>query len=161
MTAVNVVCVGKLKEAYWRDACAEYSKRLGAYCKFGIIELSESRLPQKPSEAEIAAALASEAKLMMPYLDIKGAFSIAMCIEGAQLSSEELAKKLEEAAVGGAGTVNFFIGSSFGLDPEIKRRCSLRLSISKMTLPHQLARVVLAEQIYRAFSINAGAKYHK
>ena len=98
---------------------------------------------------------------MMPYLDIKGAFSIAMCIEGAQLSSEELAKKLEEAAVGGAGTVNFFIGSSFGLDPEIKRRCSLRFSISKMTLPHQLARVVLAEQIYRAFSINAGAKYHK
>ena len=161
MTAVNLVCVGKLKEAYWRDACSEYSKRLGAYCRFNAVELPESRLPQKPSDAEIAATLASEAKLMMPYLAIKGALSIAMCVEGVQISSEELAKKLEYAAVGGAGTVNFFIGSSFGLDPEIKRLCDFRLSISKMTLPHMLARVVLTEQIYRAFSINAGAKYHK
>ena len=161
MGNVNVVCVGKLKEAYWRDACAEYLKRLGAFCKPLVVELPESRLSQKPSDGEIAAALQSEAKLMTPYIEQKGAYNIAMCIEGKMLSSEELSVKLEQAGVSGFGTVNFFIGSSFGLDEEIKRACDLRLSISKMTLPHQLARVVLLEQIYRAYSISAGNKYHK
>ena len=161
MLGVNILCVGKLKEAYWRDACAEYQKRLGAYCKINVIELSESKLPQKPSDGEIKAALAAEGKAMMPYLGQKGCFNIAMCIEGGQMSSEALAAKLEEVAVGGMSVVNIVIGSSFGLDPDIKRLCDMRLSISKMTLPHQLARVVILEQIYRAFSINAGAKYHK
>ena len=161
MIGVNVICVGKLKEAYWRDACAEYQKRLGAFCKINIVELPESKLSQKPGESEISAALASEGKLMRPYIEQKGAYSIAMCIEGVQLSSEDLARKIETSAVGGASVINFIIGSSFGLDPEIKRLCGHRLSISKMTLPHQLARVVVLEQIYRAFSINAGNKYHK
>ena len=161
MGNVNIVCVGKLKESYWRDACAEYLKRLGAYCKANVIELGESRLSQKPSDGEIAAALSSEAKMMMPYIEQKGAFNIAMCIEGKMLSSEELAARLEQAGVSGYGTVNFFIGSSFGLDPAIKEACDLRLSISRMTLPHQLARVVLMEQIYRGYSILGGAKYHK
>lgn len=161
MGNVNVVCVGKLKEAYWRDACAEYLKRLGAFCKPAVVELPESRLSQKPSDGEISAALHSEAKLMTPYIEQKGAYNIAMCIEGKMLSSEELSVKLTQAGVSGFGTVNFFIGSSFGLDEEIKRACDLRLSISKMTLPHQLARVVLLEQIYRAYSISAGNKYHK
>lgn len=161
MLGVNIVCVGKLKEAYWRDACNEYSKRLGAYCKLNVVELAESKLSQKPSEGEIKAALSAEGKMMLPYIGQKAAYNCAMCIEGPQLSSEELAARLAQVSVGGASTVNFVIGSSFGLDPEIKTLCDMRLSISKMTLPHQLARVVVLEQIYRAFSINAGAKYHK
>lgn len=161
MGNVNIVCVGKLKEAYWRDACTEYLKRLGAYCRANVVELGEARLSQKPSDGEIAAALSSEAKMMMPYIEQKGAFNIAMCIEGKMLSSEELAARLEQAGVSGYGTVNFFIGSSFGLDAGIKEACDLRLSISRMTLPHQLARVVLMEQVYRGYSILGGAKYHK
>lgn len=161
MLAVNVICVGKLKEAYWREACAEYQKRLAAYCRFSVIELSEARLSQKPTEGEIASALSREAKLMEPYIAQKGAFSVALCVEAPQLSSEQLSQKIEAAAVGGAGTVNFFIGSSFGLSDEIKRACDFRLGLSKLTFPHQLARVILFEQIYRALSISAGAKYHK
>lgn len=161
MLTVNIICVGKLKEAYWRDACSEYIKRLGAFCKLNVVELPESKLSQKPGAAETTAALAAEGKLMRPYIAQKGAFSIAMCIEAGQLSSEELAAKIEAASVGGASIINLVIGSSFGLDPEIKKLCSMRLSISKMTFPHQLARVMTLEQIYRAFSINAGAKYHK
>ncbi len=161
MIAVNVVCVGKLKEAYWRDAIAEYSKRLGAYSKLKIVELNESRLSDNPSEKEILQALEAESKAMMPYAEIKGAFNIAMCIEGSQLSSEDLAKKISQASVSGDSTVNFFIGSSFGLDESIKKKANFKLSISKMTLPHQLARVVTLEQIYRAFAINSGSKYHK
>lgn len=161
MTAVNIVCVGKLKEAYWRDACAEYSKRMGAYAKFKVVELNESRLSDSPSEREISQALEAEGKLMLQYAEMKNAFNIAMCIEGTQLSSEGLAQKISGACVSGASTINLFIGSSFGLCDEIKKRASLKLSISKMTLPHQLARVVTLEQIYRAFAINAGSKYHK
>lgn len=161
MLTVNIVCIGRLKEAYWRDACAEYVKRLGAFCKISVVELPESRLPEKPSVGEISAALSAEAKQMKPYLEQKGAFSIAMCIEGGQLTSEELSKRFEEAAVGGSSTLNFLIGSSFGLDPQIKKSCRMRLSMSKMTFPHQLARVMVLEQIYRALSISAGGKYHK
>ena len=161
MIGVNVVCVGKLKEAYWRDACEEYRKRLRAYCRLNIAELPESRLPQKPSESEIKAALSQEGRLMLPYIERKDSLSVALCIEGERRSSEELSKLLDQASVGGASTVNFLIGSSFGLSNETKQLCRLRLSMSKMTFPHQLARVMLLEQIYRAFSICAGAKYHK
>lgn len=161
MIAVNIVCVGKLKEAYWRDACAEYSKRMGAYAKFKVVELNESKLSDNPSDKEISQALESEGKMMLPYAEIKGAYNVAMCIEGAQLSSEGLAQKIETASVSGASTINLFIGSSFGLCDEIKKRAHFKLSISKMTLPHQLARVVTLEQIYRAFAINSGSKYHK
>ncbi len=161
MIAVNIVCVGKLKEAYWRDAIAEYSKRMGAYAKFKVVELNESRLSDNPSEKEIAQALEAEGKMMLPYADMKNAFNIAMCIEGTQLSSEGLAQKISGASVAGASTINLFIGSSFGLCEDIKKKANFKLSISKMTLPHQLARVVTLEQVYRAFAINAGSKYHK
>lgn len=161
MIAVNIVCVGKLKEAYWKDAIAEYTKRMGAYAKLRIVELSESKLSDNPSEKEISQALETEGKTMLPYADTKGSYNIAMCIEGTQLSSEGLAQKISGASVSGASTINLFIGSSFGLCDDIKKRANLKLSISKMTLPHQLARVVTLEQVYRAFAINAGTKYHK
>lgn len=161
MMNLNIVCVGKLKEAYWRDAISEYSKRLGAYCQLKIVELSETRLSDKPSEKEIASALSDEGSKMIPYLDIKNSYNIAMCIEGSQLSSEGLAQKIDSAGIDGKSTINLFIGSSFGLCDDIKKKADFKLSISKMTLPHQLARVVTLEQIYRAFSINAGSKYHK
>ncbi|SDA19157.1 23S rRNA (pseudouridine1915-N3)-methyltransferase [Ruminococcus sp. YE71] len=161
MLKVTIVCVGKLKEGYWRDAVSEYTKRLGAYCTFSVAELPESRLPDSPSDKEIAAALEKEACLMDKYLTAKGAYNIAMCIEGKTISSEELSKKLTDAAVGGYSAVNLFIGSSFGLADRVKRSCGFRLSMSPMTFPHQLARVMLCEQVYRAFSIAANAKYHK
>ena len=161
MTAVNVICPGKLKESYWRDACAEYSKRLGAYCKLNIVELPEARISQKPTDGEIKAALAAEAKLIEPYIGLKGSYSIALCVEAKQLSSEELSQKIGDVAVSGASVINFIIGSSFGLDGSIKSACDLRLGMSRLTLPHQLARVVLLEQIYRAYSILNGGKYHK
>ena len=152
---------GKLKEKYWRDAAAEYSKRLGAFCKLEIVELNESRLSDNPSEKEIAAALENEAKAMKGYTDIKGAYNIAMCIEGKQLSSEKLSKKLSECGLNGFSTVNFIIGSSFDTAPEIKAAADLRLSMSEMTFPHQLMRVILLEQIYRGYRIMSGEPYHK
>lgn len=161
MMNVNIICVGKLKEAYLRDACAEYIKRLGSFCKINVTELAESRLSDNPSDKEIASALSQEAKLMQSCLTAKGAFNIAMCIEGTQLSSPELSKQIEKTSVGGFSTVNFVIGSSFGIDSAVKEQCRLRLSMSKMTFPHQLARVMLLEQIYRAFSISSNSKYHK
>lgn len=161
MIRINLITVGKLKEKYWRDAAAEYSKRLGAFCKLEIVELNESRLSDNPSEKEIAAALENEAKAMKSYTDIKGAYNIAMCIEGKQLLSEKLSKKLSECGLNGFSTVNFIIGSSFGIAPEIKAKADLRLSMSEMTFPHQLARIMLLEQVYRAFQISANTRYHK
>lgn len=161
MIKINIVTVGKLKEKYWRDAVAEYVKRLGAHCKPEIVELNESRLPDDPSQKQKLAALESEAKAMQPYLDIKGSFTFAMCIEGKQLTSEQLSKKLDDCGTNGISTVNFIIGSSFGIADSIKAQADFRLSMSEMTFPHQLARVMLAEQIYRAFQISANTKYHK
>lgn len=161
MIRINLITVGKLKEKYWRDAAAEYSKRLGAFCKLDIVELNESRLSDDPSEKEKSAALEAEAKMMKNYLDTKGAFNIAMCIEGKQLSSEKLYQKLSDCGLNGFSTVNFIIGSSFGIAPEVKSRAHMKLSMSEMTFPHQLARIMLLEQIYRAFQISANTKYHK
>lgn len=161
MIKVNIVCVGKLKEAYWSDAVAEYSKRLGGYCSFSVAELSESRLPDSPSAGQITAALEKEAAAMEKFLSMKNSLNVAMCIEGKMLSSEALSQRIQNAVNGGCGTINFFIGSSHGLSNSVKDRCALRLSMSPMTFPHQLARVMLSEQIYRAFSIASGGKYHK
>lgn len=161
MIRINLITVGKLKEKYWRDAAAEYSKRLGAFCKLDIVELNESRLSDDPSEKEKSAALEAEAKMMKSYLDTNGAFNIAMCIEGKQLSSEKLSQKLSDCGLNGFSTVNFIIGSSFGIAPEVKSRAHMKLSMSEMTFPHQLARIMLLEQIYRAFQISANTKYHK
>lgn len=153
--------MGKLKEAYWRDACAEYIKRLGADCKCEVTELPESRLGDAPSDKEIQNALSQEAKAMESLLSAKGSYNIAMCIEGRQLTSVELSEKLGDLAVAGYSTVNFVIGSSFGIAEEAKQRCDMRLSMSKLTFPHQLARVMLLEQIYRAFMIAKNTRYHK
>lgn len=161
MIKVCFLTVGKLKESYWRDAAAEYVKRLGADCRPEIVELPESRLGDSPSEKEIASALSQEAKLMERRLSAKGAYNIAMCIEGRQLSSAELSEKLNDIAVSGYSTVNFIIGSSFGISDEVKQRADLKLSMSKLTFPHQLARIMLLEQVYRAFQIGKGTKYHK
>lgn len=161
MIKINLITVGKLKEKYWRDAIAEYSKRLGAFCKLEIVELAESKLPDDPSEKQKLAALDAEAKAMQPYLDIKGSFTFAMCIEGKQMKSEQLSRKLDECGSNGFSTVNFIIGSSFGIADSIKKQANARLSMSEMTFPHQLARVMLIEQIYRAFQISANTRYHK
>lgn len=155
---INLIVIGKLKEEYLRSACAEYIKRLGRYCTFELHELDECRLTDNPSEKEIEAALKKEAEQIKRFA--KG-MVIPMCIEGKQLSSEELSQTVSEAGVTGTSTVTFIIGSSFGLDPSVKAMGRLKLSMSKMTFPHQLARVMLLEQIYRAFQISSGGRYHK
>ena len=155
---IKLIVIGKLKEDYLRSACAEYIKRLGRYCTFELHELDECRLSDNPSDKEIAAALKKEGEQIKRYAS---GMIVPMCIEGRQLSSPELSEKISEAGVSGHSTVTFIIGSSFGLDPEIKAMGSLKLSMSKMTFPHQLARVMLLEQIYRAFQISSGGKYHK
>lgn len=160
MIAVNIICVGKLKESYLRDASAEYVKRLGAFCKLSIIEIQPKRLPDQPSEAELAAALSAEGKQISAKIP-QNSKVIAMCIEGSQMSSKQLAKQFEADAVSGTGSLSFIIGGSFGLSDDVKKCADLKLSMSKMTFPHQLARVMLLEQIYRAFQINSGGKYHK
>lgn len=160
MYNIDLVCVGKLKEDYLKDACAEYSKRLSAFCRLRLHELTPARIPEHPSPAQISAALADEGKRIMQLI-YPSARVYAMCIEGRQLSSEELSREIESAAVGGSGSLVFIIGGSHGLADEVKRRADFRLSMSKMTFPHQLSRVMLLEQIYRAFMISSGAKYHK
>ena len=160
MQKVTVLCVGKLKEVFYAAAVAEYQKRLHRHCKLEIIELPEQRLPEAPSPAEIEQALAREASLLEERLP-KGGAVIALCIEGTEMSSEALAGKLAQFASAGASQLTFLIGGSFGLHPRIKQRAELRLSMSPMTFPHHLARVMLLEQIYRAYQINAGTRYHK
>ena len=160
MQTVNIICLGKLKEAYLKDACKEYEKRLTGMCRLVINELEPVNLPQNPSDKQIEDALSKEAELIEKKLQ-KNAVTYAMCIEGKQYSSEQLAQEFEKSAVSGKSAINFIIGSSFGLAPRIKELADFRLSMSKMTFPHQLARVMLLEQIYRAYSINSGSKYHK
>lgn len=155
---INLIVIGKLKEEYLRSACAEYIKRLGRYCTFELHELDECRLGDNPSEKEIAAALKKEAAVIKKFA--KGMI-IPMCIEGRQMSSPELSSKMMSAGVNGFSTVTFIIGSSYGLDAEIKQIGNIKLSMSEMTFPHQLARVMLLEQIYRCFQIAEGGKYHK
>ena len=141
MLRVTVLCQGRLKEPYYIAACGEYMKRLGAYCKAEVIELAE--------DGDIASRIP------------KGAYVIAMCIEGQKLDSPALAAKLEKLASGGVSRVCFLIGGSDGLPESVKQQADYSLSMSDMTFPHHLARVMLLEQIYRAFTITAGAKYHK
>lgn len=155
---INLIVIGKLKEDYLRKACDEYIKRLGRYCSFELHELDECRLGDDPSEKEIAAALKKEAAQITKYA--KGMI-VPMCIEGKMLTSPQLSEKISAAGVNGFSTVTFIIGSSFGLAPEIKEQGHFRLSMSPMTFPHQLARVMLLEQIYRSFQIAEGGKYHK
>ena len=161
MLNVNLIVVGKLKESYLREACAEYVKRLNAFCKLTITELPESKLPDSPSEKEIFTALANEGKSIAAILNGKACYNITMCIEGKQLSSEKFAEKIGSISVEGKSTLNIVIGSSHGISEDVKKMSDLRLSMSEMTFPHQLARVMVLEQIYRAFQILNGGKYHK
>ncbi len=160
MQTIQLICVGKLKEKFYADAAAEYAKRLGAYCKLTVWELPEERLPDKPSPAQIDAALDREGGRILAKLP-PGAAVVALCVEGTALSSEELAARMEKWAVQGVSQLAFLIGGSFGLHPKVKSRAALRLSMSPMTFPHHLARVMALEQIYRAFKINEGSSYHK
>lgn len=156
----TVVCVGKLKEAYWREACAEYSKRLSAYLQLDIREIEEERAPRDPSPAQIDAVIRAEGQRILSRLPA-GSTVIPLCIEGKPLTSPALAQELDTLAIHGKGHVTFVIGGSFGLSEEVKARAARRLSMSPMTFPHQLARVMLLEQLYRAAQISAGGKYHK
>ena len=160
MQRVTVLCVGKLKEKFYLEAAAEYVKRLQRFCKLELVELPESRLPESPSPAEVQRALAAEAAAIRERLP-KGGAVIALCIEGKPCSSVELSRRMEELAVAGKTQLTFLIGGSVGLDESLKRQVDWRLSMSPMTFPHHLARIILLEQIYRAYQISAGTKYHK
>ena len=160
MLNVHLICVGKMKEKFYIDAAQEYAKRLSAYCKLTITELPEERLPQAPSQAQIDAALAREAQAIGSKLPA-GAHLVAMCVEGKTQSSEELARTVDRCLQKSVKALVFLIGGSFGLDAQLKQQADLRLSMSPMTFPHHLARVMLLEQIYRAFKINEGSAYHK
>ncbi len=160
MITVTIVAVGSLKEKYLREACAEYEKRLSAYCSLRIIEIPEARLSQSPSKAEIEKGLEKEAAAIIKAVP-SAAFKTALCIEGRQLSSEELSDRNMQLALGGKGSQTYIIGSSYGLSEKLKELCEDRISMSRMTFPHQMARMILLEQLYRAFSISAGGKYHK
>ena len=160
MQKVTILCTGKLKEKFYLDAASEYAKRLSRFCKLDILELPEERLPENPSPAQVEAALSKEADAVRAKLPAS-CLLIAMCVEGKERSSEALARYLAEAAARGAGHIVFLIGSSYGMHPSLKQQADLRLSMSPMTFPHHLLRVMLLEQIYRAYQINAGSRYHK
>ncbi len=159
MIHVTVITVGNLKEGYWREAVAEYEKRLGAFCKPTLIQLKETPLPDSPSPSQIEAALADEGERILAAMPARS-HRIALCVEGKQFSSEELAEKLE-GVLSETGSLCLVIGSSHGLSQEVKAACQLRLSVSKLTFPHQMMRVLLLEVLYRTFSIIKGTKYHK
>ena len=160
MQKVTILCVGKLKEKFYTEASAEYLKRLQRHCKCEITELPEYRLPEDPSPAEIQKALSTEAAAIREKLPRGGAV-VAMCIEGKPCSSEELSRRMADFAVQGKTQVTFLIGGSVGLDASLKQQADWRLSMSPMTFPHHMARVMLLEQIYRADQIQQGTRYHK
>mgnify|MGYP003308927621 CR=1 FL=1 len=160
MLNVNIICIGKLKEKYLRDAVSEYEKRLTAFCKLNIIELGEYALPDNPSPADINRGLEKEGEQILSKIS-NGAYVYAMCIEGKQRSSTELSAEIDRLAVEGNSNITFIIGGSYGLSDAVKQRANMKLSMSEMTFPHQLARVMLLEQIYRSFQISIGGPYHK
>lgn len=160
MMNVSIIALAKLKESYMREFSSEYEKRLSAFCRLNIIELSPEKLSDNPSESEIQNALSKEAKLIKSKLT-QNAYIFSMCIEGKQLSSPEFSKKLDSIALSGKSNLVFIIGSSFGLADEIKELSNFKFSMSKMTFPHQFARCMLLEQIYRGYQISSGGKYHK
>ena len=160
MVQIHMLCIGKLKESFYLEACREYQKRMCAHCKLQITELSEERLPENPSSAQIEAALQKEADGILQKLP-KGASLVTLCVEGKLLSSEALSQTLDQWMVQGVSSLAFVIGGSFGLHDSIKQKAALRLSMSPMTFPHHLARVMVLEQLYRSFQIASGTRYHK
>ena len=159
MANVTVVTVGTLKEGYLREAVAEYKKRLSQYAKVEEIEIKEERINNEDNRAEIENALTKEAEKILAAIP-KDSLKIALCVEGKQYSSEELAKLIGEGNDRG-GKIAFVIGSSYGLYEKVKKECDVRLSFSKLTFPHQLMKVILFESVYRSFTILAGKRYHK
>ena len=159
MMKCKIIALGDLKEKYFKDACSEYVKRLSRFCDLEICEIEPVRLPENPSSGEIDIALKKEADLIIKKIP-KNAKIIALCVEGKEMSSEKLSQEIDEISSLGQG-ICFIIGSSYGLSSEVKKLANLRLSISKMTFPHKLFRVMLLEQIYRGFMINQGSQYHK
>ena len=160
MLNVRLICVGKLKERFYAEAVAEYAKRLGAFCRLEVIEFAEERLGENPSAAELEAALNREAEQIEKKL-LKDGTLVCLCVEGGQMDSEAFAGLLTRTENSGRPRLSFVIGGSFGLAQKLKDRADLRLSMSKMTFPHHLARVMLLEQIYRGFQIKEGSRYHK
>ena len=160
MFEMTLIAMGKLKEKFYLSAAAEYEKRLKGYCQFKIIELPESRLPETPSPAEIQAGLDKEADMILSKIP-KGAWFCILTPEGKMLSSEQLAQKLRDVKISGKSSACFLIGSSFGISQRIKEKADFKLSMSPMTFPHHLARIMVLEQLYRAEAIQAGSKYHK
>lgn len=158
MLKLKIICIGSLKEKYWRDACAEYTKRLGGFCRFEIIELPEYRLPERPSEREIDIALKKESQQIIKKIPV-GSAVYTLCIEGASISSEQLSDIIS-TDMQRASELCFIIGSSHGMADCVKS-AGRKISMSPMTFPHQLARIMLCEQLYRAFQISHGGKYHK
>lgn len=159
MLNIKIICVGKLKEKYWDAACSEYLKRLSGYCSPAVVEIKEAKLPANASAADELNVINKEGSDILAKID-SGDYVIALDIQGKELGSEELARKISDISFNNS-RIDFVIGGSLGLSDEVKRRADMRLSFGKITLPHQLARVVLLEQIYRAFKINAGETYHK
>lgn len=157
---INIICIGKLKERYWQDAVKEYSKRLGRFCTLNIIELKESPLRANPSQADEEAVKEAEGKDILGKIK-SGDYVITLEIKGKGLDSVQLADKISDLALQGRSTIDFVIGGSLGLSQEVSRRSDFKLSFSAMTFPHQLMRVILLEQVYRAFKINSNETYHK
>ena len=162
MREIHILCVGKLKEKFYQDACAEYMKRLSGYCRLTMTEIPETKLPKNPSQAQIDAALAKEAQKIRDKLPPR-AYTAALCIEGRLYSSHDRAMLVvtDGSLVSPPPRICFLIGGSYGLDEKLKAECGYRLSMSPMTFPHHLARVMLLEQIYRSFKIEEGSSYHK
>ncbi len=160
MFDITLICMGKLKEKFYITAAAEYEKRLKGYCNFQLLELPEVRLPDNPSPAEIAAGLEKEAEMILTKLP-KSCWFCTLTPEGKLMSSEALAEKLKDVKLSGKSSACFLIGSSFGIAPRLKLMADCKLSMSPMTFPHHLARIMVLEQLYRAEAIQAGSKYHK
>ena len=160
MFEITLIAMGKLKESFYLSAASEYTKRLGGYCKFRLLELPEAKLPDDPSPGDIAAGLEKEADAILSKIP-KGAWLCIFTPEGKELSSEEFAQRLRTVKNSGRSSACFLIGSSFGIAPRIKAQADFRLSMGRMTYPHHLARIMVLEQLYRAEAIQAGSKYHK
>ncbi|MGI5962135.1 MAG: 23S rRNA (pseudouridine(1915)-N(3))-methyltransferase RlmH [Lawsonibacter sp.] len=160
MLKVQLICVGKLKERFYQQACQEYQKRLSSYCQLTVVELPEERLPTNPSRTQIEAALEKEGAAIRGKLP-PGASVVCLCVEGKEYSSPQLAQLVQKWEQGPGKYLVFVIGGSYGLAQGVKEEAWLQLSMSPMTFPHHLARVMVLEQIYRAFKLNEGSSYHK
>lgn len=160
MFDITLIAVGKLKEKFYLSAAAEYEKRLKGFCQFRLLEFPEVRLPDNPSISEVNAGLEKEADTILAKIP-KGSWFCVLTPEGKLLSSEQLASKMKEVKLSGKSSVCFLMGSSFGIAQRVKEKADFKLSMSPMTFPHHLARVMVLEQIYRAEAIQAGSKYHK